>query len=119
MPVSRLHLTHHRRGLMAETLATVWLMCKGYRILTQRFKTPIGEIDLIAKRGQTIAFIEVKARRKARDAAEAIHTHNQQRVTRAAQYYLQAHPELQHCTIRFDAVLVAWYRWPYHLPQAF
>lgn len=109
----------YRSGLRAEALAAWLLRCKGYRILGRRYRTRVGEIDLIARRGGTLAFVEVKARRARATAAESIHVRNQQRVVRAAQHYLQAHPELAALAIRFDAVLVAWYRWPHHIRHAF
>jgi putative endonuclease len=112
-------LKHHQRGHRAETLAALWLRAKGYRILACRYKTPVGEIDLIAKRGRTLVFIEVKGRAARSDAAEAIHPRNQQRVVRAAQWWLQQHSAYTECTIRFDALLIAWYRWPHHIPHAF
>lgn len=110
---------HHRRGHRAETSAAIWLRLKGYRILATRYKTPLGEIDLIARRGRTLVFAEVKGRATKTAAAVAIHTRNQSRVVRAAQWWLAAHPAHAECTIRFDALLVAWYRWPHHLPAAF
>lgn len=109
----------HRSGLRAEGWAAWQLRFKGYRILAMRYKTPVGEIDIVARRGSVLAFVEVKARGDAAAAAEAIHGRNQQRVVRAAQHYLQAHPEYASLTIRFDALLVAWYRWPHHICHAF
>lgn len=110
---------HYRRGLHAETLAALWLRLKGYGILERRYKTPVGEIDLIARRGKTIAFVEVKARKTFAEAAESIHPRNRQRIIRAAQFYLAAHPEFHHTTLRFDAVLIVRRRWPNHIVQAF
>ena len=112
-------LAHHRRGLHAETLAGLYLQLKAYRILARRYKTPGGEIDLVAKRGKTLAFVEVKARKTFAEAAESIHPRNQQRVVRAAQHYLAEHPEFHSHIIRFDAVLIVWYRWPKHIAHAF
>ncbi len=117
--MSRRRRSRHASGLRAERMAAWLLRLKGYRILACRYKTPVGEIDLIARRGRVLAFIEVKARANTATAAEAIHARNQQRVVRAAQHYLQAHPALGELTIRFDALLVAWYRWPHHLRHAF
>lgn len=112
--------SRHRRGIRAETVAALWLQLKAYRILARRYKTPGGEIDLVAQRGRTIAFVEVKARTTARDAAEAIHRHNQQRIIHAAQYYLAAHPQFGQYTLRFDAMLVtSWRRPPTHVVHAF
>ena len=111
--------TSHRSGLRAELAAGWFLRAKGYRILATRYKTPVGEIDIVARRGRTLAFIEVKARPRIADAAESIHARNRQRVVRAAQHFLSAHPALADRTIRFDALLIAWYRWPKHLAAAF
>jgi putative endonuclease len=108
-----------RLGHRAEFSAAILLQLKAYRILARRFKTPLGEIDLIAKRGKTLAFVEVKGRSDRASAAASVHRKNQQRVVRAAQWYLSAHPELANCTVRFDVCLVAWYRWPHHIPNAF
>ena len=110
---------NHRRGIRAEYLSLLYLILKTYRPLAIRYKTPIGEIDLIMKRGNTIAFIEVKHRRKRLDAAQAVHHHNQSRVLRASQYFIAAHPEFATHQLRFDVCLVAWYRLPHHIPHAF
>jgi putative endonuclease len=109
----------HRSGIAAEYLALALLMGKGYRPLAMRYKTPVGEIDLVVRRGRTLAFVEVKGRREARSAGEAVHGRNQGRVVRAAQYFLVAHPALAACEVRFDVCLVPWYRLPHHIPQAF
>lgn len=109
----------YRKGLRAEGLAAWHLRLRGWRIVAQRFKTPLGEIDLVARRGRTLAFIEVKARASTAQAAEAIHVQNQQRVVRAAQWFLSAHPKYAESAIRFDACLVPWYGWPVFIPHAF
>ena len=109
----------YRKGLRAERIAAWYLRACGWRIVSQRFKTPLGEIDLIASRGKTLAFIEVKARAHREDAAFAIHKENQQRVVRAAQWFLSAHPKYAEARIRFDACLVPWYGWPHFIPHAF
>lgn len=109
----------YRKGLLAEWLALFFLLCKGYLPRAWRYKTPVGEIDLIVQRGRTLAFVEVKARRSHAEALAAITIHNQQRVARAAQYYLHAHPECAECNLRLDAVAVPWYGWPHHMRSAF
>lgn len=109
----------HRGGHRAEYAAQCYLLAKLYLPIARRYKTPVGEIDLVLKRGKQLVFVEVKARQHIAAAAEAIHSTNQQRVVRAAQYFLQAHPEYAHHHVRFDAVLIAWYRWPKHIPNAF
>jgi putative endonuclease len=109
----------HRNGLRAELVALICLTLKGYWLVSWRTKTPVGEIDLVMRRGKTLVFVEVKARAVRADAAHAIHGENQSRVVRAAQYFLRGHPNYTACDIRFDAVLIAWYRWPHHIQNAF
>ncbi|MCR4377820.1 MAG: YraN family protein [Rhodospirillales bacterium] len=96
-----------RRGLWAEGLARLYLRLHGRRILAHNFKTPVGEIDIIARRGNLISFVEVKARKDAATAALAIHAHQQGRIIRAAQVFLLQNPALGHCDIRFDVALVS------------
>jgi putative endonuclease len=111
--------TGHAKGLGGETIAALFLRCKGYRIIGRRFRTPLGEIDIIARRRQTIAFIEVKLRRTADDAAEAVHRANQERVRRAAALYLARHREYTGLDMRFDALVMAPGRLPRHIVNAF
>ncbi len=109
----------YRRGHYAEWLALAWMVLKGYRPRALRYKTPVGEIDLVLTRGNLLVFVEVKGRNSAADAARAVHRTNQSRVVRAAQHYLAAHPAAAGCMVRFDVCLVPWYRLPTHIPHAF
>jgi putative endonuclease len=106
-------------GLSAESRAAAYLMAKGYRILARRFRTPHGEIDIVARRRQLLAFVEVKARRSLNDAAYAVTPRKQLRIIAAAQGWLMAHPEHAAFELRFDAILIAPRRLPRHLPGAF
>jgi putative endonuclease len=108
-----------RFGLSAESRAAAFLVAKGYRILARRFRTPLGEIDIIARRRGVLAFVEVKARDTFDDAAEAIGKRQQNRIIGAAQMWLAAHPEDAMRDMRFDAILVIPGRLPRHLPAAF
>ncbi|NVK34220.1 MAG: YraN family protein [Rhodobacteraceae bacterium] len=109
----------YRLGLGAETLAALALQITGWRILKRRYKTSAGEIDLIAKRGKTVAFVEVKAR-KTRDAAlDAVTYRSQQRIGRAARIFIAEHPKAGFFTLRFDVVIVRPWRWPERLADAF
>lgn len=110
--------TGHQKGLQAEALAKLYLQFRGYSILEYRFKTPMGEIDLIVKKGGVVAFVEVKLRRTEEAAAEAIHAKNQSRVRNAAELYLQKHPEYNECELRFDALVMAHGAWPQHIQNA-
>ena len=102
-----------RTGLSAESRAAAYLMAKGYRILAKRFRTPHGEIDLVAKRWNLLAFVEVKARATLDDAALAVTPRQQARIVDAAQAWLVMHPEHANFELRFDAILIA----PRHLPR--
>ena len=108
-----------RTGLSAESRAAAYLMAKGYRILARRFRTPYGEIDIVARRRNLLAFVEVKARARLDDAAYAVTPRQQQRIIDAAQAWLMAHPEHAEFEMRFDAMLIAPRRLPRHLLAAF
>jgi putative endonuclease len=108
-----------RTGLSAESRAAAWLMAKGYRILAKLFRTPYGEIDIVARRRNLVAFIEVKARGNLDDAAYAVTPRQQARIIAAAQAWLMAHPEHAEYELRFDAMLIAPRRLPRHLLAAF
>lgn len=108
-----------RTGLSAESRAAAFLIAKGYRILARRFRTPYGEIDLVARRRNLIAFVEVKARESLDEAAWAVTPRQQQRIINAAQAWLIAHPEHAEFELRFDAMLIAPKSLPRHLLAAF
>jgi putative endonuclease len=108
-----------RRGLSAETRAVVLLLVKGYRILARRWQSPVGEIDIVARRRRVLVFVEVKARARLDDAAEAVSERQRRRIAAAAQAWLAIHPEHASAEIRFDAVLVMPRRWPRHIIAAF
>lgn len=110
--------TGYKKGLLAETRGVLFLRLKGYRILETRFRTRFGEIDIVALKGNTIVFVEVKQRRTADDAAEAIHAKNQSRVADAALLYLQKHPEYSELDARFDALLLGRAGMIHHLENA-
>ena len=108
-----------RTGLSAEARAAAYLMAKGYRILAKRFRTPHGEIDIVARKRNLVAFIEVKARASLDEAAYAVTPRQQARIIDAAQGWLIAHPEHAEYELRFDAMLIAPRRLPRHLLAAF
>jgi len=108
-----------RTGLSAESRAAAYLMAKGYRILARRFRTPHGEIDLVARRRGLLAFVEVKARATLDEAAFAVTPRQQLRIINAAQAWLVAHPEHAEFELRFDAILIAPRSLPRHLLAAF
>jgi putative endonuclease len=108
-----------RVGLSAESRAAALLVAKGYRIVARRWKSPVGEIDIIARRRRVLAFVEVKARERLDDAAECLSQRQQQRILAAARAWLARHPDDATADIRFDAILVAPRSIPRHIPAAF
>ena len=108
-----------RLGVSAEARAAIFLAAKGYRTIARRWKTPVGEIDLVVKRGRLIAFIEVKARKGLDEAAESVLMRQRRRIVAAAEAWLAAHPEHAGYDMRFDAVLVSPGRMPQHVIAAF
>ena len=108
-----------RTGLSAEGRAAALLMAKGYRILAKRFRTPHGEIDIVARKRNLLAFVEVKARASLDAAAYAVTPRQQRRIIDAAQTWLMTHPEHAEFELRFDAILIAPKSLPRHLVAAF
>lgn len=105
------------RGRRGETLAAWFLRLKGWRILARRVKTPRGEIDLIARRGRVVAFVEVKWRASAAELDFAIDDYRLRRVLAAAEAvghrYAGADDEQ-----RIDVLLLAPRRFPRHMANA-
>jgi putative endonuclease len=118
-PAAPARVAAFRAGLSAEARAAAFLMAKGYRILAKRYRTPYGEIDIVARKRNLIAFVEVKARANLDDAAYAVTPRQQARIIDAAQAWLMAHPEHAEFELRFDAMLIAPRRLPRHLLAAF
>jgi putative endonuclease len=108
-----------RLGRRAEIVAAWVLRLKGYRVLARRYRTPVGEIDLVVRRGGVVAFVEVKARGTLAEAAEAVGAHGRARIARAAALWLAAHPQAAGLTLRFDVVVAAPGTLPRHLPGVF
>jgi putative endonuclease len=107
------------RGHRGETLAALALRLKGFRIVARRFRTPAGEIDLIARRGDLVAIVEVKARRTLTEAMEAITPSALLRIEAAADIWLSRQPDHGRLSMRFDMVAVLPFRWPVHIPAIF
>ena len=105
-------------GRCAEGLAAWSLRLRGYRIVARRFRTPLGEIDLVARRGRLLAFVEVKARTDLEQALLALSPRQRQRTARAAELFLLRHPAYAGHTLRFDLVAVRPWRLPRHLVDA-
>jgi putative endonuclease len=108
-----------RLGLSAESRAAMFLIAKGYRIVARRWKTPFGEIDIVARRRHALVFVEVKARERTDDAAEAVTARGKQRIVAAAELWLAHNPADAQRDIRFDVMLVTPGKIPRHITNAF
>jgi putative endonuclease len=109
-----------RRGRRAERIAAWYLRLKGYGILARRFRGPIGEIDLVAKRRRTLVFVEVKARAENESGLEAVGTKSRARIAHAAEAWLMRYPGAAGMKLRFDVIVVApGIGLPKHLRNAF
>lgn len=106
-------------GLSAESRAAAYLIAKGHRILARRFRSALGEIDIVAFRRNTVLFVEVKARHREDDAAYAVTPRQRQRIAAAAELWLANNPKYAQHDLRFDAILVTPGRLPQHLTAAF
>lgn len=107
-----------RSGRRSEAWAAAWLMAKGYRILGFRLKTPQGEIDLLAKRGDVLAVVEVKSRTTLEIALEAVSLDQRDRLRRAGAAIAASRPSLRGCDVRLDLLALAPGRFPRHIPDA-
>jgi putative endonuclease len=108
-----------RLGLSAESRAAAFLIAKGFRIVARRWRSPVGEIDIVARRRKLLVFVEVKARERFDDAAWSVTDRQRARIAAAAEAWLAAYPSPDILDMRFDAVLVAPGRMPRHIPAAF
>jgi putative endonuclease len=115
--VTERRLLAERRGRRGEALAAWYLRLKGWRIVAQRLKTPRGEVDLIARRGRTVAFVEVKWRARAEELGLAIDAHRLRRVAAAANAVAPRYAR-DGDDLRIDVVLLAPGRWPRHIVNA-
>lgn len=106
------------KGRRAELRAELLLRLKGYRILARRFRSGQGEVDLIAKRGRILAFIEVKFRASAEAAIESIGERQRRRILGAASAFVAQHPRHASMTSRFDIIIVTPALLPRHLLNA-
>jgi putative endonuclease len=106
-------------GLSAESRAAAYLVAKGYRILARRWKSPAGELDIVARRRSLLIFVEVKARASLDAAAEAVLPRQQQRIAAAAEAWLATYPNPKITDMRFDAILVTPRKLPRHIEGAF
>lgn len=97
----------HAYGMQAEQQAAQYLQREGYAIVAHRYRNAYGEIDLIARKGDCLCFIEVKARRKLEDGLYALTPRQQKRLVNCALGYVAEHPAFAQCDMRFDLIAIA------------
>ena len=108
-----------RLGKRAEWFAAIALMIKGYKLVARRFKTRAGEIDIIARKGDLVIMVEVKARPNVQQAVDAVSHSSQGRISNAADLWHAKQPDAAKLSIRFDIIAVCPGKWPVHLEDAF
>jgi putative endonuclease len=109
----------NKRGRRAEWLAALCLRLKGYRIVERGMRTKSGEIDIIARKGDLVAIVEVKYRNNINDALNAVDYHSQHRIANAASIWLSAQRDFDNLSLRFDIIAVLPGKWPKHFVGAF
>lgn len=109
----------YSRGIYAERLAGLWLQMKGYHIAARRFETYFGEIDIIARRGNVIAIVEVKARPTIEEAMEAVQKQSRKRIDKAAHVFLARQPDRKKLRLRYDLIAIRPWKLPRHIESFF
>lgn len=107
-----------KRGHGLERRAAWWLRLKGYRILAINWRSPAGEVDLIARRGGWLAIVEVKQRVDSETATWSLAPAQLRRLARAAEAFLAQHADLAALTVRFDLIAFGRFGRPMHLKDA-
>ncbi|MBL4589202.1 MAG: YraN family protein [Alphaproteobacteria bacterium] len=97
----------YKKGLWAERIAIIFLMLKGYKILKNRYKTPVGEVDVVAKKRNVLVFVEVKRRPNYEQGILSISSVSQKRIMRAAEHYLMMEKLGNSIDMRFDAIIIS------------
>ena len=105
-----------KRGRGAETIAAWYLRMHGWQILARRARVPGGEVDIVARRGRTLAFVEVKARADMDSAALSLDEYRLRRVAVAAERLMTRYMDGVD-EVRIDAIFIVPFRWPIHLPN--
>ncbi|MCZ4291145.1 YraN family protein [Hoeflea alexandrii] len=108
-----------RKGRRAEWLAALALMLKGYRIAALRYRTPVGEIDIVARKRDLVAFVEVKARRDLAAGVDAVSYPAQRRIAAAGELFISRQKDSARLSWRHDVIVVSPWKWPKHLEDAF
>lgn len=109
----------YRKGYIAEYIAAIFLLIKGYRICNMRYKTKLGEIDIIARKGNLAIFIEVKARATRQLGVDAVSYQSQNRIRDASDLWLAKQRNPQLISQRYDIIVMTPWGFPTHFLDAF
>ncbi|MDR0753705.1 MAG: YraN family protein [Holosporaceae bacterium] len=104
-----------QKGYWGEFIAVCLLKFKGYRILARRYKTICGEIDIVARKSDTIVFVEVKSRKSMDKCYNAILNKQLRRIQRASEIFMHRNANLEQNFMRYDVILVADWKFPVHI----
>ncbi|MBA4796227.1 MAG: YraN family protein [Rhizobiales bacterium] len=115
----RKRIRAERLGRWSEYRAALALLIKGYRIVALRYKTKAGEVDIIARRGDLVIFVEVKARKDLRAGVDAVSYTAERRIENAADHWLRRQSDATRLSLRHDIIVVRPWRWPTHFNGAF
>lgn len=115
----RKRIRAERLGRWSEYRAALALLLKGYRIVALRYKTKAGEVDIIARRGDLVIFVEVKARKDLRAGVDAVSYTAERRIQNAADHWLRRQSDATRLSLRHDIIVVRPWRWPSHFEDAF
>ena len=108
-----------RLGFLGEAVAAWVLRLKGYRIVEKRFRHPAGEIDLIARRGRSVIFVEVKTRQDQAEGLQSLTRHQENRIHNAAAHWQARRDPQRDFDVRFDLMVISPNTFPLHLKNAF
>lgn len=108
-----------RRGHLSEYWAALYLVMKGYRILAIRYRTRVGEVDIVARRKALVVFVEVKARAREGDAIDAVGFDAQRRIRAASEIWISRRRDAHLLSFRYDIIAMLPRRLPRHFPDAF
>lgn len=97
----------YEQGMWAETLAAMYLCLKGYKVLERRYKTKVGEVDIIARKGKTVVAVEVKYRPSVDEALSVISAQARSRIASALSHYIARNPVYARHDLRFDVIAVS------------
>lgn len=112
-------LAAYRRGFLAEYVAALFLLLKGYHVVAMRYRSKGGEVDIVARKGDLAIFVEVKARRSVDEAISAVGYTTQRRIEAASLHWLSRQKDAERLSRRYDIIAILPWRLPAHFCDVF